>query len=52
MVRRLLKISFGMILFALVGAQLFQPERTNHPSDLTYSFEAVARPTCPMLRPS
>jgi cytochrome c551/c552 len=44
MIRRILRIVLLAAVAVLIGAQFFQPRRTNPVSDPAYSFEAVSRP--------
>jgi Haem-binding domain len=41
---KLLKISAGVVFFALIVMQVFRPARTNPTSDPSASFEAVVKP--------
>ena len=44
MFRRILRIGLGVVVVTLIGAQFYQPERSNPASDPALSFEAVAKP--------
>jgi len=44
MLRRILRIALGSAIAVLIVGQFFPPARSNPPSELSSSFEAVARP--------
>ena len=44
MLRRILRIALGAAIVALIVGQFFQPVRSNPASEVSASFEAVARP--------
>jgi hypothetical protein len=44
MIRRILRIAFGVLVVAFIAAQFYQPERSNPASNPILSFEAVAKP--------
>lgn len=44
MFRRILRIALGAAVVVLIGAQFFQPKRTNPVSDPSSSYHVVARP--------